>query len=153
MQDVWRSGINWDERVGDDIEQRWRKWIELFDQVAKIQIPRCYFKAASSERYGTLQAHLFVDASEAAYSAVVYFRIVDAEGHPQCSIVTAKTKVAPIKYASIPRLELMAAVLGARLLTFVEENHTVPMHQRFCWSDSKTVLAWLRSDHRRYSQL
>ncbi|XP_062534004.1 uncharacterized protein LOC134203041 [Armigeres subalbatus] len=117
-----------------------------------MQIPRCYFKAASAELDGTLQAHLFVDASEAAYSAVVYFRIVDAEGNPQCFLVTDKTKVAPIKYASIPRLELMAAVLGARLLSFVGENHTVPIHQRYCWSDSKTVLAWLCSDHRRYSQ-
>ncbi|XP_062539143.1 uncharacterized protein LOC134207436 [Armigeres subalbatus] len=152
MQEVWRSGIKWDEYVGQRIEQSWRKWIELLDVVRRIEIPRCYFANATTERYQTLQAHLFVDASEAAYAAVVYFRIIDMEGNPQCSLVTAKTKVAPLKYVSIPRLELMAAVLGARLLTFVVENHTIPIQQRFCWSDSNTVLAWLRSEHRRYKQ-
>ncbi|XP_062714710.1 uncharacterized protein LOC134291225 [Aedes albopictus] len=152
MQEVWRSGTKWDECVDDRIEQHWRKWIELFERIGEIQIPRCYFQAASAERYTTLQAHLFVDASEAAYSAVVYFRIVDAEGNPQCALMTAKTKVAPLKYVSIPRLELMAAVLGSRLLSFVGENHSVPIQQRFCWTDSNTVLAWLRSEHRRYKQ-
>ncbi|XP_062541539.1 uncharacterized protein LOC134209558 [Armigeres subalbatus] len=152
MQQVWRAGTKWDEYVDDRIEQQWQKWIALFNRISEIQIPRCYFQAASNEQYGTLQTHLFVDASEAAYSAVVYFRIIDMEGNPRCSLVTAKTKVAPLKYVSIPRLELMAAVLGARLLLFVEENHTIPIKQRFCWSDSNTVLAWLRSEHRRYKQ-
>ncbi|XP_062541788.1 uncharacterized protein LOC134209768 [Armigeres subalbatus] len=60
--------------------------------------------------------------------------------------------VAPLKPLSIPRLELQAAVLGSRLLSFVQESHSVKVKQRFLWSDSATVLAWLRADHRRYKQ-
>ncbi|XP_065079347.1 uncharacterized protein LOC135702242 [Ochlerotatus camptorhynchus] len=152
LQDVWRAGIQWDERVPEDIFGRWIKWTSLFPKISHLRIPRCYFKDAIKKTYEQLQLHIFVDASESAFSAVAYFRVVNAKGESECSIVAAKTKVAPLKPLSIPRLELQAAVLGSRLMSFVQECHTVEVKQRFLWSDSATVLAWLRADHRRYKQ-
>ncbi|XP_055621991.1 uncharacterized protein LOC129765604 [Toxorhynchites rutilus septentrionalis] len=102
--------------------------------------------------YRQLQLHVFVDASEAAYAAVAYFRIVDTNGTSKCALVTAKTKVAPLKHLSIPRMELQAAVLGPRLMRFILESHTVTITERYMWSDSTTVLAWLRADPRKYKQ-
>ncbi|XP_058827425.1 uncharacterized protein LOC131687361 [Topomyia yanbarensis] len=113
-----------------------------------LRIPRCYFKEANVQVYDHLQLHVFVDASEVAFSAAAYFRVINTESKVECSIVAAKTKVAPLKPLSIPRMELQAAVLGSRLVSFVQENHSV----RFLWSDSATVLAWLCVDHRRYTQ-
>ncbi|XP_058450065.1 uncharacterized protein LOC131429749 [Malaya genurostris] len=66
--------------------------------------------------------------------------------------VAAKTKVAPLKHVTIPRLESMTALLGARLLLFVIENHTISVRKRFLWTDSATVLSWICSDHRTYRQ-
>ncbi|XP_062558013.1 uncharacterized protein LOC134222885 [Armigeres subalbatus] len=64
----------------------------------------------------------------------------------------AKSKVAPLKYQSIPRLELQGALIGARLMNSVCESHTLKIDQKFLWTDSSTVLAWIRSEHRRYKQ-
>ncbi|XP_062704082.1 uncharacterized protein LOC134286483 [Aedes albopictus] len=150
MQDIWRSAIKWDECIDDQIYEKWTRWIELLMDVVEVRVPRCYFDGASTDLYDTLDAHIFVDASEAAYSALVYFRVVGSEGTTKCALVSAKTKVAPLKYVSIPRLELMAAVLGVRLLTFVRENHTVKINRCVYWSDSEVTLAWIRSEHRRY---
>lgn len=68
------------------------------------------------------------------------------------ALIGAKTKVAPLKTLSIPRLELKAAVLGIRLLEAIQNQHTITVHERHFWSDSSTVLAWIRSDHRRYNK-
>lgn len=152
LQDVWRAGLQWDEKVPEEIFERWMRWTSLFPTIENLRIPRCYFKGATVPVYERLQLHIFVDASEAAFSAVAYFRVINGDGIPECSIIAAKTKVAPLRPLSIPRLELQAAVLGSRLMSSVQKNHSVEVKQRFLWSDSATVLAWLRSDHRRYKQ-
>ncbi|XP_055633605.1 uncharacterized protein LOC129773952 [Toxorhynchites rutilus septentrionalis] len=150
MQNIWRSGIKWDDFVDESVHESWTKWISLLDEVNEVRIPRCYFENASTELYRSLEAHVFVDASEAAYAAVVYFRTTNRYGTAKCALVSAKTKVAPLRYVSIPRLELMAAVLGTRLLVFVRSNHSIRINRVIYWSDSEVTLAWIRSEHRRY---
>ncbi|XP_053690825.1 uncharacterized protein LOC128739367 [Sabethes cyaneus] len=152
LQDVWRAGLQWDEKVPDDIFDRWTRWTGLFPKVRDLRIPRCYFAGANAQLYEFLELHVFVDASEVAFSAVAYFRVVKPSGEAECSLVAARTKVAPLKPLSIPRLELQAAVLGTRLMSSVLESHTVEVKQCVLWSDSATVLAWLRADHRQYKQ-
>ena len=98
-----------------------------------------------------IQLHIFVDASEKAYAAVGYLRITH-ENHIACSMVGAKTRVAPLKPLSIPRLELEAAVLGSRLARTIEKSHSIKIKKRVFWTDSKTVICWLRSDQRKYKQ-
>ncbi|XP_062713430.1 uncharacterized protein LOC134290331 [Aedes albopictus] len=128
------------------------KWIRVLNQVDSIRLPRYYIGKTVSLALGSVQLHLFVDASEEAYAAAAYFRFTLLDGTIICSLVAAKTKVAPLKPLSIPRLELQAAVLGARLAIFIGENHTISIERRVFWSDSSTVLAWIRSDARRYRQ-
>ncbi|XP_055623613.1 uncharacterized protein LOC129767030 [Toxorhynchites rutilus septentrionalis] len=152
LQEVWRSGTHWDEKVKNELHQRWKKWINLLVDVRDLKIPRCYFPGATHQRYRDLQLHIFVDASESAYCAAAYFRTLNPDGLPECILVAAKTKVTPLKTQSVPRLELLAAVLGGRLAQFINENHTLSITRKVLWSDSATVLAWLRSDHRRYKQ-
>lgn len=69
-----------------------------------------------------------------------------------CSLVSAKCKVSPLKPLSIPRLELQAAVIGARLAKFVNESLSKPIEEQYFWTDSKTVLSWINVDLKRYKQ-
>ncbi|XP_058817898.1 uncharacterized protein LOC131681207 [Topomyia yanbarensis] len=114
-----------------------------------VEIPRCYFPGYDPVSYRSLQLHIFVDASEQAFAACAYFRIVDRE-RVRCCLVASKTKVAPLKPLSIPRLELMATVIGVRLRKTIVENHSVQIQETFLHSDATTVLSWIKSDPRRY---
>ncbi|XP_058467108.1 uncharacterized protein LOC131440034 [Malaya genurostris] len=149
IQDCWACGLSWDDPIGDELCERWRRWTNLFPQLSDLRIPRCYFKQPFPSDFSGLQVHIFVDASEVAYSCVAYFRLPVQQGL-QVSLIAAKTKVAPLKTLSIPRLELKAAVLGVRLLDSIIKSHTLTISQRFLWTDSSTVLAWIQSDHRKY---
>ncbi|XP_058811174.1 uncharacterized protein LOC131676064 [Topomyia yanbarensis] len=148
IQSTWTSGIGWDDPIDAELYQKWCKWVELFPKLNELKIPRCYFSTSPSKNY-ELQAHTFVDASDVAYSCAVYFRIV-LNNSIKMVLVGAKSKVAPIKTLSTPRLELKAAILGLRFVTTLLENHTLAVSERFFWSDSTRVLAWIRSDHRRF---
>ncbi|XP_059221277.1 uncharacterized protein LOC131995952 [Stomoxys calcitrans] len=151
MQDVWRSKINWDEKISPEIESKWKQWINIIPDIQTLKIPRCYLQHFDNFRDVKVQLHTFVDASKDGYAAVCYFR-VQKGNLVICSIVGSKSRVAPIKITSVPRLELMAALIGARFAKHVAENHTLQISQKFYWSDSKTVLSWINSDHRRYQQ-
>jgi len=63
----------------------------------------------------------------------------------------AETRVAPLKPMSIPRLELQAAVMGSRLATTIKKEPSIEIYQTFFWTDSQTVLCWIRSDARMYN--
>ena len=96
-----------------------------------------------------IQLHVFVDASESAFAAVAYWRYISGS-KISTSLICAKTKTAPMKATTIPRLELLAAVLGVRLMTTIVAEHSFDIKQYTLWSDSKTILSWINSKHRRY---
>jgi hypothetical protein len=90
--------------------------------------------------------HTFSDASEFAFSAAVYFRIIFSNDI-EVVLVTSKSKVAPNKVLSVPKLELQAALLGSRLANTVQHEHRLKINAKYYWTDSKTVLSWiLKSD-------
>ncbi|XP_062703497.1 uncharacterized protein LOC134285955 [Aedes albopictus] len=151
IQDIWRAGVDWDDQIPPEIVDQWRRWVEVLRNLDHVKIPRCYFPGYDHRSLQSLELHVFVDASEAAYASAAYFRIVD-RGHVRCALVAAKTKVAPLKPMSVPRLELQAAVIGVRLMKSIQEHHTLPISRRVIWGDSKTVQSWIRSDQRKYRQ-
>lgn len=149
MQHIWRSGVDWDESIGDDLRDLWDDWTRLLSQLHEVNVPRCFFGYSSSKLHNGIQLHVFVDASELAYACVVYLRILQ-DGVVRCVLVAAKTKVAPLKPLSIPRLELQAGLIGCRLMESICAALNLPLEKRCLWTDSKTCLSWIRSDSRRY---
>ena len=89
-----------------------------------------------------VELHGFGDASPKAYGAAVYIRVIDNEGQVSSKLVMSR--VAPIKEVSLPRLELLAAVVNARLLKFVVDTLQIKMHRVVCWTDSMVTLHWIR---------
>ncbi|XP_055604687.1 uncharacterized protein LOC129752921 [Uranotaenia lowii] len=149
IQTLWKTGCKWDEPVDDSTFANWKRWTNLFSRLGEVRISRPYFGQGSPETCQPIQMHTFVDASEEAYACVIYFRYFD-RGFPRCTLVGAKSKVAPVKPLSIPRLELLAAVLGTRMANYIQENHQLSISQRFYWTDSSTVLHWIHADARKY---
>ena len=90
----------------------------------------------------TAQTHLFVDASILGYAAVIYARSHQHD-QIQTNIILSKQRLMPIKRLTITKAKLMAALIGARALTFVRQELAIPLSHCFAWSDSKCVLSWL----------
>ncbi|XP_062708877.1 uncharacterized protein LOC134288337 [Aedes albopictus] len=151
IQDIWARGTDWDAVIPEDLYNRWQQWTTLLPKLEQLRIPRCYFESGIPENSNHLQIHVFCDSSEEAFSCAAYLRL-EVNSVAQVVLIGSKTKVAPLKTISIPRLELKAAVLGTRLLETLQSYHSLPISKRFLWSDSSTVLSWIRSDHRRYNK-
>lgn len=147
LQEVWRRGIAWDEALDSDLATSWRKWLTHLKRVENISIPRTYPGFSATE---SLQLHVFTDASESAYTTALYWRTVTGDGRVDVCLVTAKAKVAPLKLMSIPRLELQAAVLGARMASAVKTEHERTPESTTFWTDSRTTLSWIRTGSRSY---
>lgn len=148
LQDIWRSGILWDDKINDKSFSKWIIWLRVLPQVERIQIPRCF--RLGFPDYDEVQLHTFVDASENAMAATCYLRFVK-DGSIRCSQVAGKTRVAPLRYHSIPKLECESAVVGVRLARTVTESLSFTVDKHFYHTDSRDVICWLNSDHRRYS--
>lgn len=146
LQNVWRSHVKWDDQITNEDHQK--AWFKLLPQVETVQVPRLYSPDLSTS---TVDLHVFVEASENAYAAVAFLRI-ESQHQVKCALVGSKSRVAPIKYVSIPRLELQAGVLGTRFMNSIENSQRIKINRRIIWSDSSTVISWLRSDHKKYQQ-
>lgn len=97
----------------------------------------------------TIELHVFCDASEEAYCAVAYFRIITLSTI-ETSFVIAKTRVAPLKTSRIPRLELQLALIDSRLVSIIKDEHNIKPHRVCMWTDSNIVHCWIRADNRRF---
>ncbi|XP_017487272.1 PREDICTED: uncharacterized protein LOC108375640, partial [Rhagoletis zephyria] len=135
MREVWKHDIRWDEPLPNNVNAAWECWRKQLSTVAEYVVPRYYFLNGKPK---ALQLHVFVDASEDAFAAVAYWRSTNAVGEVEVAFISAKTKCAPMKSLTVPRLELQAAVLGTRLMSCVREEHSLDIDDCIIWSDSKT---------------
>jgi hypothetical protein len=146
LQEAWLQGLDWDERLPEDLAHRVTRWVEQLPQLAGVEIQRCY---RSEGQVSEVSLHTFTDASSKAYAAVTYLRHEYEGGDVTVSFVAAKAKVAPIRTISIPRLELMAAVVGVRLAKNVANILAIPKEKCVFWTDSMDVVFWIQGQSRR----
>ena len=140
MQNLWIAGINWDEPLPPHLESCWRTFEKVRSDIEFIKIPRWIGACKTS----SLEVHGFSDASERAYAACIYLVVTNVE--TTSSLMLAKTRVAPVKTLSMPRLELCGAHLLARLMKEFITSLQLTNISIFCWTDAQIVLRWL-SDH------
>lgn len=149
LQEIWKSEIGWDDELTDTINIKWLKWITELTKINTVKIPRCY--TTNLDETISIELHTFCDASEKAMAAVSYFRF-EYSNRIEVSFITSKIRVAPLKNLTIPRLELKAAVLASRLVKTIKEEHEFKIDKTTLWSDSKTVLCWIRSETCKFKQ-
>lgn len=141
LQQTWEKSIGWDIPVDEEMAHNFRLWIKELPFLMKIRIPRW----TGFEDAKQLSIHTFCDASKSAFSAAVFLRGIGHNGRVFVNLLTAKSRVAPLKELSIPRLELMAAVIGARLFNSVKINLKIDA-EPFFWTDSSTTLFWIQHE-------
>ncbi|XP_076279059.1 uncharacterized protein LOC143208473 [Lasioglossum baleicum] len=146
MQKVWRSGIGWDNPLRDEENENWRTWLQTLNDIRESRIPRCLIP--TSYVHSKAQLHVFCDASLEAYAAAAYIRLEIENGPANVKLIMAKSRVAPLKPLSVPRLELQAALLGSRLAKTITEELDIKFQQRYLWSDSITVIRWIKGEPR-----
>lgn len=112
LQELWTYRLDWDDPIPKEIDKQVNESFEELRDLPDIKVQRC-IKADSKVREHEL--HVFTDASSEAYEAVVYQRTVYADGEVSTRFVISKLRVSPLKSISIPRMELLAAVLGLKL--------------------------------------
>ncbi|GFS75609.1 integrase catalytic domain-containing protein [Trichonephila clavipes] len=117
LQRLWRSKLEWNDLL---------RILVAFPEVIEI--------------------HGFADASERCYGAAVYCKSKNLKSETLVRLITSKSRVAPIKILTIPRLELCAAVLLAKLVKRVVDALQLETAELYLWSDSMIVLAWLRKE-------
>ena len=142
LQDMWTAGLEWDDELTEPLASCARAWFGELEKLKKVQIPRCLRRKDRS--LDSMSLHMFVDASENAYGAVVYARCTYEDGSSSSEIVAAKSRVAPCIATSIPRLELMGAVIGVRLALRIAEVLEIKISDAIFWSDSMNTLWWIR---------
>lgn len=143
MQSLWKTNLNWDKEVPEEIKTVWDAWTVHLPHITKHSIHRRYDKYDSPVIFTAL--HGFSDASTVAYGAVVYLRQLHQDGQVTTSLVSAKARVLPLKPLTIPRAELTAALLLSKLMAHVAQLLEVSESQLYAWTDSAIVIHWLNT--------
>ena len=147
QQQLCRQELDWDDVIPEEISEQFCKWREETTALAGLQIKRCFQDGSSAE--SDRELHVFTDASECAYGAAAYLKVTTGSS-VHVSLVMGKSRVAPLKSISIPRLELTAATVGAKLSKFILDELDVDDITVHFWTDSMTVLRYLRNVSTRF---
>ena len=119
VQQLWSTGLGWDENLPEDMLSLWQAWLSELQQLKAFELPRHHPNFTSQVK--DIELHVFSDAPEAAFAAVGYLRYVTAGNTVIISFLASKCRVAPLKVLTVPRIELQGALLAARLGRLLEE--------------------------------
>ncbi len=130
--------VGWDDSLPEDISERWKKSVIEINLCSDIAVSRAILSNVTSNDVISIQIHGFSDASLKACGACVYLRIETSE-EITVKLIAAKTKIAPLKGETIPRLELIAAFLLSQLITSVHQalSKCLKIDRIVCWCDSQ----------------
>ncbi|GFX19904.1 integrase catalytic domain-containing protein [Trichonephila clavipes] len=137
LQKLWVLKLEWDEPLSNPIAKEWNDFVSTLPVIQNIHVHRLVIGK------GRIIIHGFADASTAAYGAVLYAQSISEED-VSTRLLCSKSRVAPVKPITIPRLELCACVLLSQLLEKVLHSLTLPIQQIMLWTDSNIVLAWIQ---------
>ena len=149
LQELCKQGTSWNKKIPDNLLPRWEKWQRNLPLLNALQLRRCY-KPQVFGKIKTVELHNFSDASSYGYGQCSYLRLVDDQNRIYCTLVMAKSRVAPLKPITIPRLELTAALVSAKIGDFLQKELEYDEMKIFYWMDSKVVLGYIANDARRF---
>ncbi|KAJ8722107.1 hypothetical protein PYW08_004509 [Mythimna loreyi] len=147
LQKLWLERVTWDQIVNDALSEEWNKIRSDLVTVNDIQLNR--WLGTTEANKINIQIHGFSDASTRAYAAAVYMR-TETNDKVEINLIAAKTRVAPLKTISLPKLELCGALLLSKLMKQIGLAMKIPTSDMYAWTDSSIVIAWLSGDPNRW---
>lgn len=148
FQETCRQNLNWDDPLDEVLVNVWEDWARKLPSLTHLAIPRCMQPTGMNDC--SKELHIFADASEYAHGAVAYLRYIEGN-RAKCSLVMAKSNLAPIRPSTIPRNELNGALSAARLSQMIIAELQMDVIRVVFWSDSTTVLRWINSSSLKFS--
>ena len=149
LQALCKEKIGWDEPIPEILEQQWKKWLEDLPKLERLRINRAY----QPKGFGKIvnrQVHFFSDASQDGYGTVSYLRQVNEDNEIHVEFLTAKSRVAPLKRHTIPRMELTAATSAVKQYNMIKNELSMEIDQVVFWTDSTTVLNYIKNEKSRF---
>ncbi|XP_062538696.1 uncharacterized protein LOC134206972 [Armigeres subalbatus] len=144
MRELWSLNLDWDQPVPSEMANFWTDFRNQLHWLNELTIPRWIL----ANEIRTIELHGFADASDLAYGACLYSRLVRSDGTAELKLICSKSRILPKKKGSqkeitTPRAELLAAQLLSRLTVKQLKALDVKFETIILWSDSQIVLCWL----------
>ena len=135
---MWCKKLEQDEEIPVELQKIWKRWLQGISEIKRFEIKICYHQ--QGWQCSNIQLHVFCDASEAGCRAVGYLRFEFKEGSVCYSFVMAKSRLAPIKTLTMPRLQMNAAVIVVKLFNLIIHEIDLPIEKMKFWPDSMLTL-------------
>ncbi|XP_053699167.1 uncharacterized protein LOC128746143 [Sabethes cyaneus] len=142
MHKTWKEEIDWDDVITGELKQDVDNYLKAISGVNTIRIPRQVVRSNAT----VVELHGFADASMYAYGACIFIRSVVPGNQVAVQLLTAKSKIVPKSVLTVPRKELLAALLLHRLVKKILSALNTVFDEIVLWSDSQIVLAWLQKN-------
>jgi len=154
IQELWIQKLHWDASPPTQLVDKWKTFTSEFNTLSQMMLTR-HIDIRLSKHVELIG---FADASQKGYAATVYLRVIDQNNAVKVHFIACKTKVAPLKLSNIdtsltiPRLELCAALLLARLIShqYTSLQNFARIDRIRAWTDSTIVLGWLQADQKQF---
>lgn len=144
MQKLWLDKLNWDDCLSPELQFEWINFAKNILELSSLKISRCLISSLQIKR---IEVHSYSDASLKAYGCCIYLRVIYLDDTVSCNLICAKSRIAPLRTVSLPRLELSACVLSAhttsKILKIFENSFKIDTVN--FWTDSQISLAWIQS--------
>ncbi|CAM4597167.1 unnamed protein product [Leuciscus chuanchicus] len=149
LQGLCRSRLGWDDFIPLAVAQEWIDWLKELHQLEGFSIRRC-LKPLNFGKAATARLHHFADASEEGYGAVTYLLLRNEQSQMHSAFIMGKSRVAPLKPVTIPRMELIAAVVAARMDKLWRKELRLQLQDSVFWTDSTSVLKYIKNETSRF---
>ena len=147
MQRLWQRGLEWDQELPTPVREEWIRFFQEMNYLNNVHFQRSLTPPQVIE---TPILCIFSDASQEAFGACAYIRWKKESSSYDIRFIAAKSRVAPLKPLTIPRLELQGAVLATRLYQSIAEETRLQFEKTVFFTDSNIVLSWIRSQAREF---
>ena len=148
FQKLCKVKLNWDTEIPSDFIKKWNDLLKILKDLDSIEVNRNVFVNYGNDPIVKRKLHGFSDASLRVYAATIYVKTILESGKVDTNFFTAKSRIAPHKEITIPRLELLGNLILARLMNSVKIaiEKDVQIDNIYCWTDARVCLYWINSE-------